>query len=183
MVTSTFVFKATIVLAGAVLAALVRRFARQAAYLVTVAVLNRPEAAYTYETPNRDLTDLPLTALILNQVLPETAFPAQVVRQLPPVTVAATDTLVPVLIILRTRAVVEVVVRRFALQRATFVAVAPRTMPGDDTATTAKTSMADTIDVTISDGKDERWGRRVGDKTDTSLGRTPRMAHPSTPEQ
>ncbi len=129
------------------------------------------------------MTDLPPIALMRYQLRPETALPAQVVRQLPPVTLAATETRVPVVTSLRTRALVEVLVRRFALQMAVFEMVAPRTSPGDDTAPMAKTSMADRIDVTIRDGSEARWGRRVGGKTGTSFGRTPIMAHRSRTEQ
>src|SRR4051794_6144985 len=60
-----------------------------------VKFVNKPLAAYTAGTPYRDDVLLPLTWLILYQLLPETAFPLQVVLQLLPLTVAMTVTFVP----------------------------------------------------------------------------------------
>jgi hypothetical protein len=91
-----------------------------------------------------DRTLFPLMALIHTHVVPCLETPAQVARQLPPWTVVATETFVPVLIITRTGAVVEVLVRRFALHRATFADVAPRTSPGIDTELTTKKNRAAT---------------------------------------
>ncbi len=90
-----------------------------------------------------DRTLFPLIALIRSQVVPCLATPAHVARQLPPVTVAVTETLVPFLTMTLTRDVVEWVDLRFALQRATLVvAVAPRTSPGIDIELTTKQNRA-----------------------------------------
>ena len=100
------------------------------------------------------MIDLPLTEKIRHHVLPETALPAHVVRHDPPVTRALAITLVPVERILFDRAVVEGLVRRLALHKATLVELAPRALPGSDTAAMAKTRIADRNEVamrTVSD--------------------------------
>jgi len=105
------------------------------------------------------LVDLPFTAVIRYQVLPELVLPAHVVRQPPLVTVAETDTLVPVLMTARIRELIQAFVRRFALHSAAFVVVAPRTPPGNETDATANNNIADRNDVAIrvgSDGRPER---------------------------
>jgi hypothetical protein len=58
----------------------------------------------------------------------------------------------------RTRALIQELVRRFAPQSADFVAVAPRTSLGNDTDATANNSIADMNEVTskvASDGRPE----------------------------
>ena len=57
--------------------------------------LNRLDATYTASTPNRLRTLLPLTTVILYQVLPAVVLPAQVDRQWPPDTFFTAATLVP----------------------------------------------------------------------------------------
>lgn len=115
-----------------------------------------------------------MTAMIRYQVLPELVLPAHVVRQLPPVTLAETDTFVPVLMTVRIRALIQELVRRFALQSAAFVAVAPRTSPGNETDATANNRIAEMNDVTTRVGSDGRPERRAGtDKRGTSCGRNP----------
>ncbi len=83
-------------------------------------------------------------ALIRSHVEPCLETPAQVARQRPPATVALTETLAPFLTTTRTRALVEWPDRRFALHRAVFAVVAPRTSPGIDTELTTKRKRAAT---------------------------------------
>jgi hypothetical protein len=121
-----------------------------------------------------DLTLFPLMALIRYQVLPLVDLPAHVVRQLRLVKVATTETFVPVRMTTRGRAAVEVIVRRFALQIAAFVTVAPSTSPGKETATTPNKSIADTNDATTDVGRDGRRERRARmDNLGTSRVRIP----------
>jgi hypothetical protein len=90
---------------------------------------------------------LPFTDRIRNQVLPETALPAHVVRHEPPDTLAFATTFVPVEMTFRDRAVVDGLVRRLALQRATLVEFPASALPGSDTAAMAKTRIADRNEV------------------------------------
>src|SRR5215204_2679593 len=76
-------------------------------------------------------------ALIRYQVLPARYLPPHQTRQLPPLTLVTTVILAPVLIVTRRRADVYGRVRRFALQRATLVVVAPSTSFGSETAVLA----------------------------------------------
>jgi hypothetical protein len=93
------------------------------------------------------LTLFPFTTLIRYHVGPETDLPVHVVRQFPPATLATTVTLAPLLMAVRILAVVDGVVRRLALQMATLVTVAPKTVPGAEIAETLKTRKAETIAV------------------------------------
>ena len=114
--------------------------------------------------------------LMRNRNLPETVFPAHLIRHLPPAFVATTVTLVAVLMTFLARALTDVLVRRFTLQMETLDCVAPRASSGDETETTANTRMADMIEVTIRVGKDVRRTRRaVGDKGDTSGWQEPQL--------
>ena len=71
------------------------------------------------------MTDLPLIALIRYHLLLETVLPAQVTRHEPPLTVATTVILVPLLIVVRIPALVLALRRRLTpLQAATLVVVA-----------------------------------------------------------
>src|SRR4051795_13373434 len=94
-------------------------------------------------------------ALIRYQVLAAVVFPAHVVRQLPPVTVATTETFLPTEATVRARARVEGLVRRFALQMAAF-AVAPRTPAGNEMVATPAISTADRSHTTMTAGFDRR---------------------------
>jgi len=95
------------------------------------------------------LTDLPFTDRIRYQVVPETAFPAHVVRHEPPVTFAFVTTFVPVEMTFLARADVDALVRRLALHLATFVEFAARASPGSETAAMANTRIADRNEVAI----------------------------------
>jgi len=70
-----------------------------------------------------------------------------VVRQLPPVTLALAITLTPDEMTLTELADVVGLVRILALHRATFVTLAPRAVPGSETAPMAKTRIADSTEV------------------------------------
>src|SRR5258708_30846782 len=76
---------------------------------------NRPEAAYTVETPYRLRAVLPPTEVIASQVLPETAV-TQFADQGSPATVWLLTTSVPVVIVASTAAEVAGVPRRFTSQ-------------------------------------------------------------------
>lgn len=93
---------------------------------------------------------LPATALILYQDLPDTARPEHVARHAPPVTVETTDTFVPAAMIVRARALVDGVDRRLTRQSADVV-LAPRTWPGNETAATPNTRIADRSEMARSD--------------------------------
>ncbi len=93
-------------------------------------------------TPYSDRALFPLTALIRTHDVPCLTTPAHVVRQLEPVTVAATVTLAPVRMTIRTRALVEGVARRLTWHKVVFAVVAPRTSPGIDTELTTKQNRA-----------------------------------------
>jgi hypothetical protein len=88
--------------------------------------------------------------MIRYQLWPETATPAHVVRQLLPTSLRLAVTLVPVVMTFFAGALVEGFVRRLALHRATFERVAPRTSPGNETATTANTSIADRTEAAMT---------------------------------
>ena len=96
-------------------------------------------------------------------------------RQLPPTGVATTETLVPVRMLARTRALTDVLVRRFTPHRAAFVVVAPRTSPGIATAVTTKQKKA-AMSALATNVVREAWaGRRTAEgMRETSGGRTPR---------
>jgi hypothetical protein len=94
-------------------------------------------------------------ALIRYQVLPAVVLPAHVVRQLPPVSVATTETFVPTEATVRARVRVDALVRRLALQMAAF-AVAPRTSAGNEMVATPAISTADTSHPTMTAGFDRR---------------------------
>jgi hypothetical protein len=89
-----------------------------------------------------DRTLFPLIAVIRTHADPCLDTPEHIARQWPPATVALTETLVPFLMITRTRALVVWPDRRFVLHRAVFVDVAPRTSPGIDTELTTKKKRA-----------------------------------------
>src|SRR5258705_10667253 len=77
------------------------------------------------------MTDLPLIALIRYHLLLETVLPAQVTRHEPPLTVATTVILVPLLIVVRIPALVLALLRRLTpLQAAALVVVAPTASVG-----------------------------------------------------
>src|SRR4051794_21814367 len=99
-------------------------------------------------------------ALIRYQVVPVVVLPAHVVRQLPPVTVATTETFVPTEATVRARPRVDGLVRRFALQMAA-LAVAPRTSAGNETVATPARSAADRSHPTMTAGFDRRVERRA----------------------
>jgi RecB family exonuclease len=105
------------------------------------------------------LTVFPLIALIRNHDVPATVLPAHVARHLPPVTVAATDTLVPTRTLVLVRAVVAALVRRLTPHRVALVVVAPNASLGIDTAATAKTKTADRSALARMAGRDA-WGER-----------------------
>ena len=117
---------------------------------------------------------MPFTALIRYQVFPVLVEPAHDARQLPPVGVATTETFVPVRMLTRTRALTDVLVRRFAPHKAAFVVVAPRTSPGIATAVTTKQKKA-AISALATNVAREAWaGRRKAEgMLETSGGRTP----------
>jgi hypothetical protein len=93
------------------------------------------------------LTDLPLIETIRYHVLPDTALPAHVVRHELPVMLEFATTFVPVEMTFRDRAVVEGLVRRLALHRATLVVFPASALPGSETAAMAKTRIADRNEV------------------------------------
>jgi len=106
------------------------------------------------------LTLLPFTALIRYQALPDTDLPAHMALQPPPLTVVATVTFVSVLMAARSLAVVQGLVRRLTPQAATFVTLAPSTVPGTETAVMARRRKADRIAVVTGVSRDGRPVRR-----------------------
>ena len=76
-------------------------------------------------------------------------------RQLPPVTLVVTVTLVPLLTLVRSFAVVHGLTRRLAPHAAAFVLVAPRTAPGFATADTVNrnTALSNATATKASDGR------------------------------
>jgi hypothetical protein len=111
-----------------------------------------------------------LTVVIRYQDDPDAVWPAQRARQLPPETVATTVTLVPAGIDVRSFAVVEADVRRFAEHSAALVTVAPRTVPGLAIAVTENSNMADSIAVVTNAVTDVRPRRgSAWDKWGTSV--------------
>jgi hypothetical protein len=90
-------------------------------------------------------------ATIRYHVRPVAVVPAQAVLHDPPVMLAVTETLVPVLATARSRAAVDADVRRFALQRDAFVVVAPSASPGSET-----DAIVDSINANATT-PDRRW--------------------------
>src|SRR5690349_14716944 len=132
-------------------------------------VRNRPDAPYRYDTPKRDLTLLPLIALIRYQDRADEVVPAQVTRQAPPDTVAVTVTVAPRGIVVRSLALVEGLERRFAPQAAVFVVVAPSVAPG--VMTMANRISVDSRVIARTSGRAWRPGRRTAwSKARTSVG-------------
>ena len=106
-----------------------------------------------------------MTALIRYHVLPETVWPAQVVRQLPPVTVETTETCLPASISAFFVDDVEGFVRRAtSLQRASKTD-APSAVPGLDRDATVYRTVADRIALRTTAMSETRPGRRVSDCT------------------
>ena len=95
-------------------------------------------------------------ALIRYQDLPARYLPPHQTRQLPPLTLVTTVILAPVLMVTRCRADVYGRVRRFALHRATFVVVAPRTSFGSKTAVLAKANNPESSAITTMSGRCRR---------------------------
>jgi hypothetical protein len=108
-------------------------------------------------------------ALMRYQFLPERTLPEHVDRQYPPTTLATTDTVVPLGMVFRIRELEDALVRRFAVHIDTFDTVAPRASPGDETDTTANTSIADKADVRNTFARDGRLGPRGRDRAGTSV--------------
>src|SRR5512144_2912405 len=94
-------------------------------------------------------------ALIRYQYLLDRVLPLQVARQAPPVTLVATVTLVPVLMVALSLAVVYGLVRRLTLQAASLATLASA-IPGSDTALNANTNSADSSAVMTIEGSDGR---------------------------
>ena len=106
------------------------------------------------------MTLLPLIALIRHHPCPERASPAQRAFHLPPDTLVVTVTLVPLLTVPLSFAVVHGLTRRLAPQAATFVLEAPSTAPGFATAETVNRNMA-LSNATATKASDGRACRRV----------------------
>jgi hypothetical protein len=89
-----------------------------------------------------------------------------------------TETFVPALMMTRTREVVEWFVRTFALHRADFTVVAPRTSPGIETELTTKKNRAATTAEAKRVVREARAAgrRRACDIGRTSAGRSTRFA-------